>query len=296
MIYNDEYETAKECVVALGCFDGVHRGHQALINKARKTATEKKIPLVVWALSIKRDNLLMSIEEKFAHLERLGADAVISEDFEKIRHLSCEEFVSKLVKQYKAIHTVCGFNFRFGHNAIGNAELLGSLMKSHGGSNEIVEEVTIDGITVSSTAIRNALTAGNPVLAAKLLGRFYEINGEIRHGEAIGTGLGFPTANQKIPSDRIIPRFGVYRSFCDIGAERYHAVTNIGSRPTFNSDVSQVTVESFILSDVGNIYGKKLSLKLADFIRPEKHFESKEELIEAINRDVNKVKKECGIE
>lgn len=295
MIYNEEYETAKACVIALGCFDGVHRGHQALITRARKVANEKKIPLVVWALSMKRDNLLISPDEKFYHLERLGADAVISEDFEKIRYLSCEEFVTKLVNEYKAVHTVCGFNFTFGFNAVGDAKLLCSLMKSKKGSGEIVEEVTLDGMTVSSTAIRNALTSGNPVLAGKMLGRFYEINAPIEHGETIGTTLGFPTANQKIPEGKIIPRFGVYRSFCDIGQNRYPAVTNIGSRPTFNSDIGKITVESFILADVGDIYGQKVSTKLADFIRPERHFENKDELIQAINHDVAKVKKECGI-
>lgn len=295
MIFNDEYETANECVIALGCFDGVHRGHQTLISRARKVANERKIPLVVWALAMKRNNLLMSLDEKFYHLERLGADAIISEDFEKIRCMSCEEFVNKLIKEYKAVHTVCGFNFTFGLNAVGNAELLCSLMKAKKCSGEIVNEVTLDGLTISSTAIRNALTSGNPILAGKMLGRFYEINGHVEHGKAIGTNLGFPTANQKIPADKIVPRFGVYRSFCDIGQERYPAVTNIGCRPTFDGDIGNITVESFILADVGDIYNQKLSTKLADFIRPEKHFESKEELINAINQDVAKVKRECGI-
>lgn len=295
MIYNDEYETAKGCVIALGCFDGVHRGHQALIARARKVANEKKAPLVIWALSMKRDNLLMSLDEKFYHLERLGADAVISEDFEKIRYMSCNEFVDKLINEYKAIYTVCGFNFTFGFNAVGNASTLCSLMKSKGKNGEIVEEVTLENMTVSSTAIRNALTAGNPVLAGKMLGRFFEINAPVEHGYKVGTELGFPTANQKIPPNKIIPRFGVYRSFCDIGQHRFPAVTNIGSRPTFNSDINSVTVESFILGDVGDIYGEKISIKLADFIRPEKHFESSAELIEAINQDVNRVKKECKI-
>jgi riboflavin kinase/FMN adenylyltransferase len=295
MIYNDEYETAKQCDVALGCFDGVHRGHQALITRARRVASEKKIPLVIWALSMKRDNLLISLDEKFSHLERLGADAVISEDFEKIRYMSCEEFADKLVSEYRAVYTVCGFNFTFGLNAVGDAKKLCQLMAERGGGGEIVDEVTFENTTVSSTAIRNALTAGNPILAGKLLGRFYEINGVVEHGQAVGTGLGFPTANLKIPEGKIIPRLGVYRSFCDIGAKRYPAVTNIGSRPTFNSDSSVITVESFILDDVGDIYGKKISIKLADFIRPEKHFESKQELIKAINADVARVKKECGI-
>ena len=95
MIFNDEYENARECVIALGCFDGVHKGHQALILQAKKTANEKKIPLVIWTLSVKRDNMLISAEEKFSIFKRLGADAVISEDFEKIRNMSCSQFVSK---------------------------------------------------------------------------------------------------------------------------------------------------------------------------------------------------------
>ena len=228
LIYNDEYENAKECVIALGCFDGVHRGHQALIARAKKVATEKKIPLVIWALSIKRDNLLISLEEKYFHLKRLGADAIISEDFEKIRHLSCEEFVDKLVGEYKAVYAVCGFNFRFGNLARGDADLLMALMASHGASGEVVDEVIIDEISVSSTAIRNALTSGNPSLAGKLLGRFYEINGPVEHGRQIGRTIGFPTANQTIPEGRVIPRFGVYRSFCDIDKKRLLIYNIIG--------------------------------------------------------------------
>ena len=295
MLFNDQYENAEECVVALGCFDGVHRGHQSLIARAREAARNKKVPLLIWTLSMKRDNLLQSPEEKFYQLERLGADAIISEDFDKIRFMTCESFVSLLINQYKACHAVCGYNFTFGVNASGNAAHLLSLMASHGKTGEIVEEFSLDGLSVSSTAIRNALTSGNPVLAGKMLGRFYEINGNVEKGFQIGRTLGFPTANQVIPKGKIVPRFGVYRSFCDVNHKRYPALTNIGCRPTYNDDPETITVESYILGDVGDIYGQYMSTKLADFIRPERRFDSEEELREAINQDVLKVKKECGI-
>ena len=186
----------------------------------------------------------------------------------------------------------CGYNFTFGAFKSGDTETLKKLVAPYGVEVTVVPKISFDDITVSSTAVRNALTGGNPVLAGLLLGRFYEINGIVEHGEQRGRIIGFPTANILISEGMIIPRFGVYRTFVDHGSTRYLAVTNIGVCPSVRVGDNSITVETHLIDKDIELYGERISVKLASFIRREKKFSSLEELKAAIKEDVECAKRE----
>jgi riboflavin kinase/FMN adenylyltransferase len=289
-IYNFTGEYAKErgCVMVLGSFDGLHRAHQRIIAEGFDIAESLKLPLVVWALHIPRGNKLMSVEDKISMLERLGADCVIAEELDEIRSFDCKKFVDILANEYGAKHLVCGYNFTFGEFKSGDVDTLKSLCAPLGIQVSAVSKVAIDDITVSSTAVRNALTSGNPVLARILLGRFYEISGIVEHGQERGRSLGFPTANLSINSGMIVPRFGVYRSFVDHNSQRYMAVTNIGTRPTVAG--IGVTVEPWILDYNGDLYDREITLEFHRFLRPEQKFTSLEALRQEILRNAEETR------
>ena len=291
-IFTDNYSEGDGCVIVLGCFDGLHKAHQKIIAEGFDVAEAKRLPLVVWALNIKRDNKLMSAEEKVSMLERLGVDGAIVEELDDIRSMDCESFVKILADKYCARHLVCGYNFTFGEGKSGDAQILSRLAAPYGISVTVVDKFTVEGLGVSSTAIRNALTSGNPVLAGTMLGRFYEINGVVEHGYERGREIGFPTANIFIKEGMIVPRFGVYRSFTDVEGKRYLSITNIGVCPSVKIGGEMVTVETHIIDQELDLYGKNISVKLASFIRPEKKFESIEMLTRAIQEDIKCIKRE----
>lgn len=290
--FSELYTNGSDCVIVLGCFDGIHKAHQKLIKDAFDISEINRLPLVVWALNVVRGNKLMEAEEKVAMLGRLGADAVITEELDDIKNNSCEEFVKTLVEVYGAKHIVCGYNFTFGQYKSGNCDTLKELALKYAAEVTVVPEVSIDGVTVSSTAVRNALTGGNPALAGTLLGRFYEISGIVEHGAERGKDFGFPTANLPIMDGMVIPRFGVYRTFVEHCGKRYLAVTNIGVCPSVKVGDNKITVESYIIGKNLDLYGERIGVKLASFIRPEKKFKSVEDLQAAIAEDVKWAKRE----
>ena len=290
--FTQEYKENSGCVIALGCFDGIHRAHQRILAEGFDIAEDKKLPFVVWALNVKRENKIMSEEDKVSMFSRLGVDGVITEELDDIRTMDCKSFVKKLVNEYGAKHLVCGYNFTFGEYKSGDSEVLAKISSQFGVSVTVVPKFTVDDLNVSSTAIRNALTSGNPVLAGILLGRFYEINGVVEHGFERGRALGFPTANISIKEGMVVPRFGVYRSFTDFEGQRYLSVTNIGVCPSVKLGQERITVETYIIDKELDLYGKEISVKLASFIRAEKKFASVEELSAAVKQDIERAKKE----
>lgn len=290
--FTEVYNKEKGCVIVLGCFDGVHKAHQKIISEGFDIAEGKRLPLVVWAVNIPRGNKLMSVEDKVSMLKKLGADAVITEELDDIKHKDCESFVNTVINEYGAKHIVCGYNFTFGQYKSGNSSTLKELAKPHGVEVTEVAKVCLDDMPISSTAVRNALTVGNPVLAGLLLGRFYEINGIVEHGAERGRTIGFPTANISIVEGMIVPRFGVYRTFVEHENIRYLAVTNIGICPSVKIGDNKITVETHLVDKKIELYGERISVKLASYIRGEKKFNSLQELQEAIKEDVECAKRE----
>ncbi len=274
---------------ALGNFDGVHLGHRALISLAaeKKHATKS----AVWTFSEPSSrvtggiSLLTDPPERLAIFRSLGIDLVFLSDFESVRNLDCETFVKEIL--YEACHVrhaVCGFNFRYGAKAAGNAETLTEMLGSLGGEVTVVPPFMRNGKTVSSSEIRACLASGDTEEAAEMLSRPYAITSEVMHGKKLGRTLGFPTANQRFPALRAIPRFGVYAVRMTVDGKCYHGVANVGLRPTVEN-AAQVNCETFLFDFSGELYGKTATTEFLHFLRAERKFSSVDALKAAV--DVN---------
>lgn len=223
-------------------------------------------------------------------LEQLGAEYVYSPDFTQFREYSAERFVKEvLCERLKARYVVCGTDFRFGKGASGDTQVLKRLGLECGITVITVPAVSEEnGRKISSTHIRELISDGNISAANKLLGYGYFFRLPVISGNRIGRTIDFPTINQRLESERALPKFGVYASEIQIGDKLYHGVTNIGVKPTV-SDSCDVLAETYIIGFDGDLYGENVKLSLIDFIRPEVKFGSIEELKEQIKIDVKTV-------
>ena len=280
-------------VFLLGYFDGVHRGHRALINRAADCA-EGKRPVVVWTFeSLPKGELLTDNEEKRHLFAEYGVDYVVYEDFDSLKDLDGRTFFDEVILRcHHPSAVVCGYNFRFGRRAAWSAHDLCRFAEESGVECAVVsaELAEPDGVPVSSTAIRNAIVAGDVQTAAELLGRRYSVALPVVHGKAIGRTIGHPTINQMIPAGRISPARGVYScivEFTDKSGVRQcrGGVCNIGSRPTVNRDESDVTLETYILDYSGDLYDLTIRTFFLEKLRDERKFSSVDELAEQIRRD-----------
>ncbi len=275
--------------IAIGNFDGVHKGHSKLIRTAVAFAKENGIKSAVWtfrSLSNKPGaTFLTSLDEKLALFGELGADYALVEDFEAVRELSPEEFVILLKEKYHTVNAVCGYNFRFGKNGAGDSVDLKKLCEKYGLLCEIVAPVTFDTMTVSSTYIRELCETGELEKAALFSEHPFFISGKVKHGKALGRTMGSPTANVDFPEGHTIPQNGVYATFCEFDGEMHKAVTNIGIRPTFD-DGDSVSCEVCILdTDVPELYGKTVKVIFVSKIRNEIKFENINSLVRQIAED-----------
>ena len=293
-----KYKLGDGCVGVFGCFDGVHTGHAELIRRAVKHSQSLCLPTLVWALSVDRKDLLSSEEDKLLLLSSLGVDAVISEDYESIKELSCTEFLSMVKEQFGVSDFFCGYNFTFGKDRQGNTENITELCNARSMRAHIMPEYSLllngKPIKISSSCARSAIKNGDTELAAFILGRRIEYKGIVTPGEAIGRKLGFPTANI-VPDERLIqPRLGVYATIVECDGRRYPALTNIGIRPTFGG--AKVLIESYITSGEKNIdlYGRNITVTLLGFIRGEKKCSCPERLKKQIEYDLTLCGKYTG--
>lgn len=280
-------------VIALGFFDGVHLGHGALLQKARQEAD--RLGCTAAALTFDRHPaevifgrktpLINTLDEREQIMKnQYHMDEVLVLPFDDaMMRMPWDQFVSKVLQQrFQAQAVVCGHDFTFGHAGQGTPE---KLKEVFGENCHVIEPVIIDGITVSSTAIRTLLQQGKPEQAAALLGHDHFLTGTVVHGKQLGRTLGIPTANLLLPESVIAPTYGVYAAKVNGIA----AVTNVGIRPTVD-DGEAITVESWLLDHEEDLYGKTICVELAAFIRPEQKFSSVEELKNQILRDAQKVK------
>ena len=284
-----------DSVVALGCFDGVHIGHSQIISSMVSAAREKSLSAVVWSFQSPPKSILLGqmtstvltpIAEKKRIMRELGVDAFISAPFnEKISTLTPREFFEDiLVRRLRARHIFCGFNYRFGYKGSGDSALLQALCDEHGIALTVVDEIKVDGMTVSSSAIRTYLSEGEPEMAEKMLGRPFAIFGKVVDGQHLGRTFGFPTINQDVPSDKISVKNGVYLTRVRLPHCVKYGVTNIGMRPTVNG--AMPVCETHILDFSGNLYGKSISVELVRFLRAERKFDSLDELFAQVRADV----------
>ena len=274
-----------EYTVALGTFDGLHIGHKAVLNNilsknAKPIALTFKMPPKMSESS----GLLMLPEEKNKTLEKMGITPVVL-DFENIKNLSPREFLEHILSEYNPKTIATGFNFRFGKSAVGETKDLNEFCEENKIEYKLTKAVKFENQPVSSTRIRDCLAKGNIVSANKMLGRPFSFSGKVIHGDERGREMGFPTINQVYPDILTKVKFGVYASITQIGNEFFTSVTNVGKRPTFETE--KVISETNIIDFSGDLYNENIKIHLLEFIRPEVKFDGIDGLKKGIEADKN---------
>ena len=287
----------KNCVLALGTFDGVHVAHQRLLSEAIKLKKVIGAALVgAWCfeespaavLKGEEQVLITSKADKISLLLAAGLDFVAMGHFSDFKDISAEEFISEtLKKELGCIATVTGFDHRFGHKGLGTPKMLEQLFGKD--KTVTVPEISVDGETVSSSAIRRYLVSGKTEKANAMLGREFSITSTVTEGKKLGRRLGFPTANQPFPNSTAPLCRGVYATLCSFGdGKEYMGVTNVGTRPSIKEgDDHALNCETYIINFSDDIYGKEMTLKFCAFLREETKFSSLEELAEAIKKNAD---------
>ena len=300
MVYYDIQELAAElyrpCCVTLGNFDGVHKGHQALIDRVRGRARTEGMhgvvitfdPHPLRVLSGKKNPPFITLTpQKLELLDKMGIDFVLCQKFSReLAGLDPEVFVREyLVRALNVKYLIIGHDYAFGKGRRGNFTLLKSLGEKYGFEVERLDPVLIDGAVVSSTRVRDLIEQGQVWKARDLIGRFYQVQGKVKKGaQRGGPLLGFPTANLVL-SDELFPKTGVYAVWAETDGERYPAVANIGYNPTFGNDF--LSVEVHIMDFAADLYGSQLRVHFVQRLRSEKKFSAFEELKAQIREDVN---------
>ena len=278
-------------IFALGFFDGVHLGHQALLAECVRMAKAMDVETAAITFeshpqSLFRSDvppLLTTLQDRFRLLLRYGIDHVYPLPVTaQVMGKHWRDFLLELMES-GAAGFVCGDDFRFGSRGEGNAELLRQFCLERKIPCVIVPEQTLDGVRISSSYIRRQIESGDMATAVRYLGHGHMLTGTVVTGRRLGHKLGFPTANIALPEDVIVPRHGVYACYAYVGRERYMAVCNVGNRPTVQGH--QVRTETWLLDFSGDLYGQPVTLEFLYFLRPEQRFESVDVLKEAVLHD-----------
>lgn len=283
----------EQTVLCLGNFDGVHLAHRALLREAVRRR-DLELPsasvgvfcfqeLPAQYLSASFEGKLCNNEERMARYAQCGIEFVVWAEFSELRGLSAEQYVTDvLIGVCHAAAVCCGFNHRFGQGGKGDAVLLERIFDAR---LWLQSEILVDGSAVSSSRIRTLLKEGKPEIAAQLLETPYAITAPVLHGKALGRRMGTPTVNQRFPRDSMIPRQGVYVTECTVGSQTYRGVTNVGYRPTVDSD-GQVNCETYLLDFEGDLYGQSMTVRFLRYLRAERQFEDIETLKKQIQKDI----------
>lgn len=284
--------------VTIGTFDGLHKAHQEIIKKSSLIAGQTAGRNVVVTFDphprmvLDGENsprLLITTDEKIELIGKLGlsVDVLLIITFTKeFSRLSSEQFFTEVLFNKVGLNNlIIGYDHNFGKGRAGNAEFLKSMQNKFSFGLNIVDKIMINNEPVNSTHIRRLLTQGEIKRANMLLGWNYSLSGTVVEGSKRGRTIGFPTANLKTDErNKLIPKNGVYLVRVHLDEGRYDGFLNIGFRPTFG-DLNEISIETHIFGFEGNIYDKRMTLEFVDYIRDEKKFESKDELIEQINKD-----------
>ena len=294
-------EYKKPRAIALGYFDGVHLGHQALMDRAVERARQIGGTSAVFTFDVHPDSvvlgrqvpLLTANAYRREEIKKLGGvDEVIFGHFdEHMQHMDWRDFIHKmLIGQFGAQWIISGRNNRFGYKGQGNAEGMAVECEKAGIGYDCIEDVMVDGIVVSSTYIRQLISQGDMEGAARFLGHPYTVTGVVEHGRKVGTSvLKVPTVNLALPPEMALPPYGVYATRVLVGSQSYVAATNIGVKPTF-VDSGAPTIEPHLLDFAGDLYGQMIHVELHKFLRPEMQFESADALRAAIEENIRQTR------
>lgn len=281
-----EFETTEATAISLGKFEGLHVGHQLLVNRILKKK-EEGLKALIFTFDFGERSTLLLPEERRNLLEKWGVDYLIECPFvESIAHMEAEDFVREiLVKRLHVKYLAVGTDFHFGHNRKGSYQLLEAMQEECGFEVEVVEKACYDGEEISSTRIRRELEQGHMELVNQLLGYNFSVTGEVLHGRQIGRTLGLPTTNLLPGPGKLLPPNGVYATRTRIADEIFEGITNIGHKPTVGAEPRR-GVETFLFDLDRNLYGDVITVNFYGFERPERKFESLEALKARIEQDV----------
>ena len=291
------HPAANGSAVAIGVFDGVHRGHRAVFDTLHEAAEDSAVVAMTFAThpdGVVRDEpappALTTFDRRLELFDEAGVDATAVIDFDtEIMRLTPESFVERyLVEGLDAKVVAVGDDFRFGHGATGNVDTLKLLGQEHGFTLISTPIVTIYGTQVRSSAIRAAIATGGVELASRMLGRPFEVDGEVVPGDARGRVIGFPTANIATPPGFVRPAGGVYAVRCTVDGVLYDGVCNVGTRPTFGGGPE--TIEVHLLDVDRDLYGMTVRVAFVDRIRNEQRFASIDALVAQIEQDIDRAR------
>ncbi len=294
-------------VVTVGNFDGIHRGHQAILATVVERARALEGQAMVYTFEPhprkvlhpdRAPGLLVTLEQKLELLESHGVDAVVVQPFSReFARTTAEQFVRGILhERVRPLEVYVGYDFHFGRDREGSMRMLTEMGPRLGFSVTIIPEVTVEEGDVNSTRIRELLGQGEVSRASGMLGRPYVVRGRVARGEQRGRGLGFPTANLE-PENEVLPAAGVYAGWLELLDEgeprrgsRWPAVTNVGRRPTFQ-ELGTVVAEAHCIGFEGDLYGRRVDLSFVHHIREERRFEGEEALTAQIRADVEQARR-----
>jgi riboflavin kinase/FMN adenylyltransferase len=293
------FQDARRTAVTVGNFDGLHLGHQKILQSVREhaRASGQRAAVITFdphPMRVLRPDhaplMIQTLSQRLAGFEQMGLDAALVLRFDRALSLvSPEEFIDRiLVGGMRVGAILVGANFRFGHRGAGDVRLLGEFGKRDGFDVEIVPPVEVDGQIVSSTSIRGAVASGDVGAAIPLMGRPFSLTGEIRAGAGRGRTILFPTLNMA-PEQELLPKLGVYATESIVGGKLFTSVTNVGTRPTFNG--AGITIESHLFGFNENVSGGAMEVRFHSRIRDEKKFSGPDELRAQIARDIETARK-----
>lgn len=285
--------------VAIGTFDGLHIGHQQVIKALVDTCAKRNLRSVVYTFANhpreftakeSLPNRILTVDEKIDLLDGMGIDVLIMVEFDRDHmEIEAETFVEDiLIKVLNTKYLAAGFNFHFGLGARGDVALLAGLGEAFGFEVAVVPPFEMDGCPVSSTRIRSLLKQGDIEAVNRLLGRHHTVSGVVVHGKKRGTVMGFPTANLAVSHNMTLIRPGVYVTRTWIGKAHYKSVSNVGYNPTFSQ--TEFTLETFILDYHEDLYHHYITVEFLHRLRGEIRFDSKEELMDRISKDVQETR------
>jgi riboflavin kinase/FMN adenylyltransferase len=284
--------------LTIGNFDGVHRGHQFIIEQLKTTARRRGLPAVALTFDPhpvkllypqKGLQLILPFAERARLIERAGVDVLVTAEFtHELSQTPADAWVQKvLLELFQVQELLIGYDFSFGRGRDGDADHLRGLGEKYGFAVHQMAAVIEDGWPISSSRIRRLAAAGEMDTVMKLLGRPFHLRGLVAHGDHRGRGLGFPTANVATPWE-LIPHVGVYAAVAVVDGQAHAAAVNVGKNPTF--DLNELRVEAYLLDFDGALYGAEMELHFVHRLRDEKKFRSVDQLIEAMTRDVEKTR------
>ncbi len=292
--WKSRFGPSPRAALTVGNFDGLHLGHQKILNSVVERARSRSLragvitfdphPLCVLRPD-RAPRMIQTLAQRLAGFEQIGLDAALVLQFDHaLSQVSAEDFIRHiLIDCLHVADMLVGSNFRFGHHGAGDVALLAEFGKRDGFDVETIPPVEIHGQIVSSTAIRNAVEAGKVSEAAAMLGRPFSLTGEIRTGAGRGRTILFPTLNLA-PEQELLPKLGVYATETLLDGQKYQSVTNVGTRPTF--DGHDVTVESHLFGFSDQVISGRMELRFHKRLRDEQKFSGPDELRAQIGRDV----------